>query len=79
MQVKVKYFAALRDSTGVPEESIETNSKSASDLFKELNSKYNFTVDKENIKVAINESYTSLDTLLNNNDTIVFIPPVAGG
>ena len=79
MQLKVKYFAALRDATEISEESIETNSKTANELFNELHSKYNFNVDKEQIKVAINENYTSFDTTLNNNDIVVFIPPVAGG
>ncbi len=79
MLVNIKYFAALKDSTNIGHESIETKSKTANDLFEELHNKYNFSIDKKYIKVAINESYQSFDSTLNPNDTIVFIPPVTGG
>jgi molybdopterin converting factor subunit 1 len=79
MKINVKYFASFRDKTGVSSETIETTEQSISELFIELNQKYDFPLNKEQIKVACNEEYVSFETLIKDNDTIVFIPPVAGG
>jgi len=79
MHINIKYFAALRDSTKVGNEKIETSAKTAEQLFDELNSKYAFNVSKKHIIVDINEEYSSFDSQIKPDDTIVFIPPVAGG
>ena len=79
MKVNIKYFAAMREKAGVSEELIETNAKTAADLLTEMTEKHGFTLDAKNLKVAVNEEYTPFSTVLNENDTIVFIPPVAGG
>ncbi|MCH7516067.1 MAG: MoaD/ThiS family protein, partial [Bacteroidetes bacterium] len=36
-------------------------------------------LNKEIIKVAVNDKFVPWNTVLKPNDTIVFIPPVAGG
>lgn len=79
MKLKVKYFAAMREKAGVSEEILETNCKDALELLNELDKKYNFNLDRDHLKVAINEEYSSFDSSLKENDTLVFIPPVAGG
>lgn len=79
MKVKALYFASLRDSTNMSEEMVETNAKTINELFSELNQKYNFLITKENLRVAKNEEYVDFDSQLSESDTIVFIPPVAGG
>jgi molybdopterin converting factor subunit 1 len=79
MLIKMKYFASLKDSTNKSCEELSTNSNTANELFEELNNKYEFEIPKEFIKVAINEKYSHMDSPLNENDTVVFIPPVAGG
>jgi len=79
MKLKIKYFAAMREKAGVSEEILETNCKDALELLNELDKKYNFNLERDHLKVAINEEYSSFDSSLKENDTLVFIPPVAGG
>lgn len=79
MKVKVLYFASLRDNTQIPEETIETNAKTIDELYFELNEKYNFSIKKDHLRAAQNEEYVNFNSTLTELDTIVFIPPVAGG
>ncbi len=79
MKLKVKYFAAMRERAGISEEVVETSCSNPSELLEELNNKYQFNLSKDHIKVAINEEYVSFQNELKENDTLVFIPPVAGG
>ena len=79
MQINVLYFASLRDSAKISSELVQTKAKTVDELFEFLNDKYSFEIDKDLLKVAVNEEYKSFNTPLTNNDTIVFIPPVAGG
>jgi molybdopterin converting factor subunit 1 len=79
MKVNILYFASLRDSSKKAQEQIETEASTIDDVFNTLNEKYSFDVNKEDLKVAINEVYVDFTTTISENDTIVFIPPVAGG
>lgn len=78
-RVQVCYFAVLRELRGISEESLETSAETVEQLYDELVVTHNFTLNKEMIKVAINDSFVPWDTTLNPDDTVVFIPPVAGG
>ena len=78
-RVQICYFAILRELRGISEESIDTSAKNAEQLYDELAVTHNFTLNKELIKVAINDDFVPWNTTLNPNDTVVFIPPVAGG
>ena len=73
------YFASLRDYSKTSFETLETEAKTVDELFTILNEKYQFDIDKKHLRVAINEEYKCFHTTLSNNDTLVFIPPVAGG
>jgi molybdopterin synthase sulfur carrier subunit len=79
MRIKVKYFASLREKANKSEEEIETTAKTAEELFLSLNQKYEFEIESSQVKVAINEEYSSFEQPLSSADTVVFIPPVAGG
>ena len=69
----------MRESRRLSEEVIETHEKTVSGLFDELNKKYHFPLEKKYLKTAVNEDYVSFNHILQENDTVVFIPPVAGG
>ncbi|MBG08972.1 MAG: molybdopterin synthase sulfur carrier subunit [Halobacteriovoraceae bacterium] len=78
--IQVKYFSSLRDASKKDQEVLSIESpKKASQIFDELNERYHFSLDRSYIKVAINEAYQDWDTLLHGGETLVFIPPVAGG
>lgn len=77
--IKIKYFAALKEQATIDEEELETRAKTAEDIFHFLKEKYSFSLTKEQIKVAINDQFEPFDYLLKDGDTLVLIPPVAGG
>ena len=77
--VKLKYFAILRDHRGESSETLETDAQTAGQLYEELKAKHNFPLSVNRLKVAINEEFSKMDSEIKENDEIVFIPPVAGG
>ena len=79
MKVKVKYFAAMRELANKTEEIVETNAQSPIELYDELKNIYDFQISMDHLKVAINDEYVDFTNPINELDTIVFIPPVAGG
>ncbi len=78
-QIHIQYFALLREERGLTAETIRTESRTARQLFDELNKKHNFSLGSDRLNVAINEEFQPWETALNEGDAVVFIPPVAGG
>ncbi len=81
MKVKILYFASLKDKVKKSYEYLDIKEGSSIRELKELLiEKYPEIKDILNKSmVAVNESYVEKDTILNNNDTVAFIPPVGGG
>ncbi len=79
MKIQIKYFAALREQAEKSNEIIETDSKNPKEVYTELKKKYNFTLAVSELQVAVNDNYENFEYELENMDTLVFIPPVAGG
>ena len=79
IEITVHYFAKLRDLTNKEKESIEIAIKSTpKDIYKQLNEMYGLP-DNPNLKIAINDSFGSWESELQDKDKLVFIPPVTGG
>jgi molybdopterin synthase sulfur carrier subunit len=76
--IHVEYFAILREHVGRSHESLETNSRTVADLYHELDRRYKFP-EVAHMKVAINDEFGEWDSVLTDGDSVVFIPPVAGG
>ena len=74
---KVLFFAHLRDAVG--QESIEYNANGITvlDLKQQISEKYDLKVD--NVMVSINEEFAANDDIIQDGETIAFIPPVSGG
>ncbi len=79
MQLKVQYFALLREQAGRSEETVETAAVTPADLYRELASRHGFTLAREQLKVAVNGDFAEWTHALGSGDAVVFIPPVAGG
>lgn len=79
MKINVKYFALLKEQASKSFESIDTTASTPELLYKELAGQYNFSLNVSRVKVSVNNEFKSIDTVLQENDTVVFIPPVAGG
>ncbi len=77
--VKLRYFALLREQRGLDAETRDTTAATARDLYREIAAAHGFTLTEDRVGVAINNAFASWDQDLAANDTVVFIPPVAGG
>lgn len=77
--IKIQYFAVLRELRGCSEESVQTVASTAVELYRELQEEHGFQLDPDALRLAVNDELRDWDTLLNDNDSVVFIPPVAGG
>ena len=78
-QVEIRYCAALREQRGTSCETITTSASTLCELYKELASKYNFGLSLEHIHVAVNNKFANWDNVINDQDNVIFMPPVAGG
>lgn len=79
MKIQIQYFALLREESGLSEEAFEFSGQTPEDLYQALKEKHNFSINKDSLKVAVNDSFAAWQTQLNENDSVTFIPPVAGG
>jgi molybdopterin converting factor subunit 1 len=79
MQLKIQYYALMREQAGRSEETLETASNTPADLYGELTTRYGFTLAREQLKVAVNSEFSDWSRRLAAGDAVVFIPPVAGG
>ncbi len=77
--IHVHYYAILREQRGLKEEDVETSANTAIQFYSELQKKYTLRLPTSIIKVAINEEFCGWNTEIKSGDTVVFIPPVAGG
>jgi molybdopterin synthase sulfur carrier subunit len=77
--VVVHYFAILREQRGLAQEKIVTEAGSAAELYGELRTRHGFTLEGSRLRVAVNDEFAPWDAALCEGDTLVFIPPVAGG
>jgi molybdenum cofactor guanylyltransferase len=79
MQLTIQYFALMREQAGRSLETLETLATTPADLYAELNARYGFTLPREQLKVAVNSEFADWSRRLQAGDSVVFIPPVAGG
>lgn len=76
--IRVEYFAVLREQVGQPAEAVYTGAATAAALYAELAERHAFPA-LQTLKVAINDDFADWQAPLSDGDTVVFIPPVAGG
>jgi molybdenum cofactor guanylyltransferase len=78
-QLKVRYYALLREQAGRSEEAVTTGARTPRELYAELAQRYRFSLAPEMLRVAINAEFAEWSAPLAAGDSVVFIPPVAGG
>jgi molybdopterin synthase catalytic subunit len=81
MRIRVRYFAALREMIGWGEESLLVPEEArAGDIRHLLLTRYpQLQAVMERALCAVNHRYVPVDTVLQENDELVFIPPTGGG
>lgn len=78
-RVAVQYYALLREQAGCGGESLFTAARTPQELYGELKARHPFTLPPQLLKVAVNAEFGEWSQPLADGDTVVFIPPVAGG
>ena len=79
IKIKVIYFAVLRDLAKKKEEQLSVDpGTTPQSLYDMLQEKYSFP-NQNTYKVAINDNFTEWNEPLDQQDIIVFMPPVTGG
>jgi molybdopterin synthase sulfur carrier subunit len=80
MKVKIRYFGQFRDFTGKQEEVIETKKGITVRAIREqIRDMYPKIGSKDEVLVAVNGSFGSLDQVILETDEVAFFPPVSGG
>lgn len=77
--LRVQYYAVLREQAGRSEETLDTTATTPAELYDELRRRHPFQLAPNQLKVALNADFSDWHTPLRHGDTVVFIPPVAGG
>jgi molybdopterin-guanine dinucleotide biosynthesis protein A len=78
-ELRVQYFALLREQAGLRDESVNTRAATPRELYAELSARHGFSLAPEHLKVAVNAEFSEWTRPLVAGDSVVFIPPVAGG
>ena len=78
-EVQVEYYALFREQAGRNNEVLKTQAATVGELYTQLQTKHGFSLDAAQLKVAVNEEFAEWSTEIKDGDSVVFIPPVAGG
>ncbi len=83
MQVRIRYFAGLREATKIEGETLDLPdgaTATAADVRALLGERYPALAQLlPPCAVAVNRAYVAADAPLHDGDELVFIPPVGGG
>ena len=81
MQVRIRYFAGLREATGMEGETLTLPvGAAAADVRALLAERYPALARLlPTCAVAVNRAYVAADAPLHAGDELVFIPPLGGG
>ena len=77
--IKVQYYALLREQAGRSDEALQTAARTPRELYEELKARHPFSLAPEMLRVAVNAEFGEWTQALADGDSVVFIPPVAGG
>jgi molybdenum cofactor guanylyltransferase len=79
LQINIQYYALLREQAGRSSETLVTTACTPRELYEQLRERYPFSLAPEMLRVAVNSEFSDWEQRLNAGDSVVFIPPVAGG
>jgi sulfur-carrier protein len=75
---KILFFAHLRDVAGQESVELQAVGKTIAELKQEIVHTFGFQ-NLDTVMTAVNEEFASDDEVIQEGDTIAFIPPVSGG
>lgn len=77
--ITVRYFAMFRERAGLAEETLTLNANTAAEVFSATQHRHGSSESAGHCKVAINDVMADWDSPVNEGDTVLLFPPVAGG
>ncbi len=80
MQIQVRFFAALRDTLGIREQTLDLpGPATVVSAWTALVALHPSLEAASSLAYAVNRAYADLDTALHDGDELALIPPVSGG
>jgi molybdopterin converting factor subunit 1 len=79
IEITARYFAAFRERAGRDRERVQTEARTAAELYGELARRHGFADAMTRCKVAVNDELADWNATLAAGDEVLFFPPVAGG
>ncbi len=77
--ITVRYFAMFREHAGTGEETLSLDAVTARDVFEQTRERHGSEEPEGHCKVAINDRMSDWDATVQDGDTVLLFPPVAGG
>ena len=77
--ITVRYFAMFREQAGIDEETLSLDVATAADVFEHTKSRHGSPEPAGHCKVAINDEMADWTSPIEDGDTVLLFPPVAGG
>ncbi len=75
----VRYFAAFRERAGTESETLNLDAQTALDVFEHTQDRHGSSEPAGHCKVAINDEMADWSAPVEDGDTVLLFPPVAGG
>ena len=77
--IVLKYFSRFAELTAKSSEEFKTQADTVEALWLELDSIYSFQQPPNTVRPAINHQFCEWTSIIDDGDTVSFIPPVSGG
>jgi len=77
--ITVRYFALFRERAGTDAETITLDADTARDVFEHTRERHGSLEPSGHCKVAINDAMVDWNAQVEEGDTVLLFPPVAGG
>ena len=77
--VQIRYYALLKEERGLSAEQIVTEATTLGQLYDEMRERFALSLPRDRMSVAVNDCFANWSDHICDRDSIVFVPPVAGG
>ena len=77
--ITVRYFAMFRERAGRGEKTLQLDVATARDVYDKTRQRHGSVEPVGHCKVAINDRMADWDAAVEDGDTVLLFPPVAGG
>ncbi|MHB1606919.1 MAG: MoaD/ThiS family protein [Leptospirales bacterium] len=79
ISISLVYFGAIREKTGVSEETVLTTSQTPRNLYQELDLQYSLGFPLSRLRVAVDGKIADPDEIIASGSTVIYLPPFGGG